>query len=201
MKNVTVKNILIVFLSNIGDVAVATPIVPALKDKYPNARICALVSPKASCVLSSSPDIDQLVIYDKHSSWMSKWKLAMELRRKKIDLIIDLRNTVFPFLVGAPFRTKFIRWKEKQSGSMRARHFKRLEFLGINEFSQTSFRFISNAQKDDAKKILNEMGVGDVPFICMAPGARDSKKRWSAERFGELSRQIFERFGYKTVLL
>ncbi len=44
--------------------------------------------------------INELIVYDKHSSMKEKFDLMRSLRRKKFDAVVDLRNTVFPvFLI------------------------------------------------------------------------------------------------------
>ena len=58
-------NILVVTLSNFGDVILTTPVIMALVRKYPAARITVVVGPRAKSVLQRSPDIHEIVIYDK----------------------------------------------------------------------------------------------------------------------------------------
>jgi ADP-heptose:LPS heptosyltransferase len=47
--------------------------------------------------------------------------------------------------------------------------------------------------------IRGRLGVGDDPYICIHPGARDSRRRWGLENFAFISRHLFAR-GLKIVL-
>jgi len=197
-----IRKILVVTLSNVGDVAVSTPVLAALKMRFPAAVLWVLVGPKAKEVLVSSRGIDRLIVYDKKISWKKKWELALELRRERFDLVIDLRNTAFPLITGAPYRTPVIRWGEGRRSSMRERHFKRLKFLGIHDMPECPFDFVTSADVESARRILEAAGItAGEDFICLVPGARDSKKRWSAERFGELGRRLADNFKMKVLLL
>ncbi len=198
----SIRKILIITLSNVGDVAVSTPVLVALKERYPRAQLQVLVGPKAKDVVASSAELDRVLINDKKISWKKKWELALELRRERFDLVIDLRNTAFPFITGARYRTSLIRWGEGRKSSMRERHFKRLRFLGITDLPERSFDLITAAEKESATKILQASGIArGEAFICLAPGARDSKKRWSAESFGELGKRLSDKFKIKVLLL
>ena len=58
--------ILIVRLSAIGDVLHATSIVHNLKRLHPDCHITWLVSPPANLLLQDNPDIDRLLVWDRH---------------------------------------------------------------------------------------------------------------------------------------
>ena len=195
------RKILVITLSNLGDVAATAPVLSALKEKFPEARLEVLVGPKAESVISDSPDLDRVIIYDKRTSWLEKIKLGLALRKEKFDIVIDLRNTAYPFIVGAKHRSKLIRWGEGRDVSMRKRHLGRLHFLGIKDFSKEKFRFVSESTKAKSLGLLNELSLESKKFIALAPGARDSKKQWSPENFGRLGKRIKEELNLPVLLL
>jgi len=196
-----IRQILVVALSNVGDVAVSAPALVAFKDYYPNSKLTVLVGPKAIAVLETSPDIDHVILYDKHISWKEKVALALQIRKKRFDIVIDLKNTAFPVVSGAPLITTLIRWGEGRQGPMWERHFKRLAFLGITQKPTRPFRFLSDGDLENGKKIIQKMDWIPGEFICLAPGARDTKKQWSAQSFGELGRRLKEEYGVPVFLL
>jgi heptosyltransferase-2 len=174
----------------------------ALKERYPDAQLSVLVGPKAEGVLASSPDVDRVILYDKNISWPDKLQLALRLRKENFDLVIDLRNTAFPYIAGAPLKTSLIRWGERRDSSMRARHFKRLKFLGIETPPGRSFRFIGPKEEASAGQILKEVGIRENEgFAVLVPGARDSKKRWAAGKYGEFGARLAKTFHLKVLLL
>ena len=53
-----------------------------------------------------------------------------------------------------------------------------------------------------ARDLLGQAGIGDDPFIAIAPGAAFQGARcWPAERYGELCRRLAETLGWPCVLL
>lgn len=104
MKINSPKKILIVRMSAMGDVLMATPILKALKTKYPNATISWAVQPEFSDVIRNHALIDELIIIPKGKwkkdfkafHWRSLWReiqtLKRKLRAEEFDLAIDLQG-------------------------------------------------------------------------------------------------------------
>ena len=78
-------NILIVKLSAIGDVTMATPFPRGLKMLYPEARIDWLVEPLSADVLRGNPFINEVIVWERRHSMRVKglkgaWGLVRDLR-------------------------------------------------------------------------------------------------------------------------
>lgn len=106
-------NILILRASAIGDVVMASGLIPALKSAYPGAKISWLAEPAAAQLLTENPNIEQLFIWDKQS-WKALWKqkkftqlfrcilaFRRELRDAKFDLALDAQGI---------FKSSFLAW-------------------------------------------------------------------------------------------
>lgn len=91
--------ILFITLSNIGDVILTFPVFDALHERFPDARISVVLGPKAKALFEGNPFVDQLVVFDKRSTLKEKWRWLRELRRERFDLVVDLRNSMMPYLV------------------------------------------------------------------------------------------------------
>lgn len=98
------ETILIIRLSAIGDVIMASAILPALKSKYPSARLIWLAEPAAASLLNGHPLIDQLIILPR-AQWRALKKqkqyralyqsvrlFIAELKQQKVDWAIDLQG-------------------------------------------------------------------------------------------------------------
>lgn len=94
----SVKNILVIKLSAIGDVIHALPVSYALKETYPEARITWVVEPPAYDLLTNNPYIDEIILFRKKEfkSWKGFCKnfpnFSAKIREKKYDIVLDLQG-------------------------------------------------------------------------------------------------------------
>lgn len=82
--------ILIVRRDNIGDLVCTTPAIAALRERYPNAEIAALVNSYNAEVLRGNPNLDHVFVYQKlkHAGGIaSRFKAINE----RLKLIVKLR--------------------------------------------------------------------------------------------------------------
>ena len=93
----TGPKILVIRRDNIGDLILTTPLIRALRQRYPEAWIGALVNSYNARVLEANPDLDEVFIYikAKHrgsaSVWSAYWstiRLIFRLRRLHVDIAI-----------------------------------------------------------------------------------------------------------------
>ena len=115
------KNILIIRLSALGDVAHCLPALDALRRHFPDARISWAVEESAAGLLEGHPQLDEIIRVPRRA-WAAslknplKWpwmagsvaKFFSRLRNWKFDLAIDfqgnLRSGLVSWLSGAPVR-------------------------------------------------------------------------------------------------
>lgn len=193
-------NILVVTLSNFGDVILTTPVIMALVRKYPEARITVVVGPRARSILQRSPDIHKVVIYDKKAPFLQKLKLITELRKTKYHRVVDLRNTAIPFLVSCGKRTPLFRKFTKVN--MRDRHLEMLATVEPDIPIPSPFRFFNPKDKIFAMRALDVAGIAEKGgWILVAPGAASERKRWSIQCFKEVIRALYEKTGKKILLV
>jgi len=193
-------NILVVTLSNFGDVILTTPVITALARKYPGARITAVVGPRAKSVLQRSPDIHKIVIYDKKASLWGKLKFIAELRKVKYDRVVDLRNTAIPFLVSCGKKTPLFRKFTKVN--MRDRHLEMLATVEPDMSEPSPFHFFAQEDEVFAMRTLDAAGITEKKgWILVAPGAASERKRWPVQYFKEVIRTLHEKTGKKVLLV
>ena len=112
-----VRKILVISLSNIGDIILTTPVISILREHFPSSCIKVLVGPKGLSLFENCKTVDEVIIFDKHVSWLKQVNFVLKLRKEKFDLVVDLRNTVIPLLIGARFRTSL--FVDHSASSMR----------------------------------------------------------------------------------
>jgi lipopolysaccharide heptosyltransferase II len=90
-----VQSILIVRLRLVGDVVFTTPVIGALRRRYPDARLVYVVENAAAPVVACNPHLDDVVIAA-HRHGLGRiaddWTLARRLRRERFDLALDLHG-------------------------------------------------------------------------------------------------------------
>ena len=88
-------NILLIRLRLIGDVVFTTPIIRALGQHYPDARLSYLVEPSAAPVVAANPHLSELITVTHSRGWRrvrDDLQLGAALRRRRFDLVIDLHG-------------------------------------------------------------------------------------------------------------
>lgn len=195
-----VKRILVITLSNVGDIILTTPVIRTLSREFPDARIDVMVGPRGKEVFEKDPRIFKLIIYDKHSPITYKRRLQLKLRRLKYDLVVDLRNTVLPILIGPRFRTSAIHRFPKELLHFRDRHLHRLGSLGIEGPGEASYIYIP--AEDD--KYISDILAGQKitgPIVVVNPGAKSHLKRWSPAGFAKICDRLIEECGSSIILI
>lgn len=91
-------SILVIRRDNIGDLVCTTPLFQALRERFPSARIEALVNSYNAAVMSGHPSIDDVHVYTKlkhrapgQSALTVLWRraaLLLRLRRRRFDCVI-----------------------------------------------------------------------------------------------------------------
>jgi lipopolysaccharide heptosyltransferase II len=106
--------ILLVRLRLIGDVVFTTPIIRALRRRFPDARLLYLVEPHAAPVVAANPHLSEVLIAPYSRGWRrvrDDLQLARRLRRERIDLAIDLhggpRSALLTWASRAPKRVGY----------------------------------------------------------------------------------------------
>jgi len=83
--------------NQMGDMVLTLPALRALRRAYPLARIVFVASPLCQELLTDHPDIDTLIVFNKHSLWrpMAFWRLVRALRHPRPDLAVVLGTVSF----------------------------------------------------------------------------------------------------------
>ncbi len=218
------QNILIIRLSAIGDVVFASPLIKALRRRYPDANISWLVEPAAAPLLHNNPDIDEVIVWPK-SEWKQLWKqrkyitllkalglLRKHLKAKNFDLAIDLQGLLksgiwalwsdAPVRIGlgskeasARFMTQVIsRQGDDPRIGSEYYHLALQMKLDVGDFSMD----IALSDEDEAYA-AEFRSQGEYAVIC--PFTTRPQKHWVASRWPELARQIMAQLGVPVIML
>jgi lipopolysaccharide heptosyltransferase II len=113
-RNVEPQRILLVRLRLLGDVVLTTPLIRALRRRFPRAHLAYLVEPAAAPAVGHNAHLDDLIVAPKRRGarrWLDDARLAAKLRRGRYDLVIDLhggpRAAWLAWATGAPVRVGY----------------------------------------------------------------------------------------------
>ncbi len=193
-----VKRILVITLSNVGDIILTTPVVEELLKEFPSAELDVMVGPRGKEIFSAHKRIREVIIYDKKCSSLAKVMLFFKLRKKRYSLVVDLRNTVFPLILRPRFATNPFRYRSGGRMHKKDAHLLRLKEIDIDAPAPAAYIPTEDSDKKHAEHLLS--GLGGKPFVVVSPGAKSHVKRWPLKNFAALSDMIKEKLGYEVVL-
>lgn len=181
-----IKKILLVSLSNLGDVVLTFPVFDRLRETFPEAEISVIVGPKAKSLLNHNPHVFQTLVYDKSMSSREKLGWVAGLRKQRFDLVVDLRNSMLPLLVGRKYATPPVmvpsrcHMKDKHLGHLRSV----LPETADPVEKYAGFQILQTA------KAAEQLVYGLKDFVLFAPGAADDRKRWTPEGFSAVMQYV-----------
>jgi ADP-heptose:LPS heptosyltransferase len=190
--------ILIIRLSSLGDVLLATPIVRALAKRYPYARVDFLTKAQYAPLLDQNPFLRKVLRLEKGG--MCELLRLRSTLRKEYDLVVDLHKNLrsfvlTPLLIGprvirAPkhtiLRQLLVRFKwnlMSDKPSIPLRNLEALRPFGVKDDGQGLDFFGDAGSIARAKDVLTEHRLTAKEAIGLAPGAKWFTKRWPLKNF------------------
>lgn len=213
---------LLIRRDNIGDLVCTTPLIHALRQRFPASRICALVNSYNRAVLENNPDLDQIYTYTKakhraagESAWGVYWervRTLWRLRREGFDYVVlaapgfQQRALQLARLIGPGHIIGFVEGSAPHAAidmalpyvAPRPAHevedtFALGALLGING-APPPVRVLANArQSEKVRNALTTAYSDRTPVIGIHISARKPSQRWPAERFAALIRAIHDK--------
>ncbi|MCX5716642.1 MAG: glycosyltransferase family 9 protein [Candidatus Omnitrophica bacterium] len=198
-----IKKILFITLSNIGDVVLTLPVFGMLKNEFPAADIAVMTgSPAARELFEQDPRVKEVIIYDKRARFSQKLGLGLRLRKKKFDLVVDLRNSIFPVLAGARYSTFSLVSRDERGLHRKDKHLARLKKFGLVTDKAGFPVYFNDADKNRVKLLLKELGIstGDR-IVAVSAGAKSHTKRWPVKGFIDLCKRLAVKMGVRVLLI
>ena len=216
------ERILISNISNLGDVLIATTVIPAIRDHYPNCRIGFLTSSQAFPAIELHPHVDEIHLFD-HAyltqSELGKSKAALQHIRTfgkalseikgKYQIGIDLQpffpngisllhKAEIPTRIGyssggfSRFLTHPLDWKWGNE-YLCSSHLNLLRSVGFVFKKNTPLPFYPKIALPPNKTIPQ-------PYICLAPSSSRKIKEWPSNSWIALA-QMLKNLGREIVLV
>ncbi len=211
--------VLLVRLSAIGDVLHGLPVLNALRDAWPRARIAWAVERPASPLLEGHPSLDELIVLPR--GWLKSpgqvRALRPRLRAFRADVSIDLqglaRSAVMAWLSGARRRIGFgcdkgrelSPWLNNELVRSTRTHIIEcnLELLRPLGIESPPVRFGLPESAEDrswAESLIQSQGL-DAGFAVINPGAGWPSKLWPADRFAAVAARLGVEIGLPSLVV
>ncbi|MFA5117611.1 MAG: lipopolysaccharide heptosyltransferase II [Candidatus Omnitrophota bacterium] len=191
----TVQKILVITLSNFGDVVLTLPVLDHLRQRFPGARLTVMVGPRPKEIFAQNPFIDNLIIYDKYSSWSVKLALFFALKKERFDIVIDLRNTLYGALLPARYKTSPFLVMPRELIRAKDRHLYRLQRAlkqpGPLVLPQPGMLFTGDEDKALVQGLLKQHYIipGDK-IVLISPETGGANRKWPLEKIAGLCRVL-----------
>jgi heptosyltransferase-2 len=199
-----VPNVLAVRFSSIGDVLLITPLLRAIRRKYPAARVTVLTKQVHAPLLSHNPHLNRVISLDPGQSIR---ELARELRAQRYSHLLDLHGSLRSRLLQALVpgnwatypkhrlaRALLIQTKRDwyQNGRPVAeRYFAAARDLQVAPDGGPPDFFVEPDAVRETTAWLEGNGLGQgQPLITVAPGAAHATKRWPLSHWKALVRRF-----------
>ncbi|MDR1523496.1 MAG: DUF374 domain-containing protein [Endomicrobium sp.] len=211
--------ILIVQPSRIGDIIFSLPVLNAIREKYPNARLSWIVDERCSEILEGTPILENIFIWHRKRVSFKYYRYLMKsLRKEKFDLSIDLhglaKSALLVKLANAHFKiasssTNGMRefsWlfsKEVKSLSNEhcvERHLEVAKYLGCKEEIKYPIYIPEESFQSVREKLLKE-NINLKSIAGIHPGGGWISRRWSSYRFAVLAAKLKKEINLDIVLV
>ena len=225
----TPRHILIIRLSAIGDIVMASPLPSALRNRFPDARISWLCQPECADLVAHHPDVDQVIAWPR-KEWQNLWrqgavlelwqtyrKMSRALHAQKIDLVLDLQGLLKSGLLahatGAKHRISLggsegsrylmtqVVPRDKGDTSLIGSEYRYLaQQLGCNTDDFSMNVEAGSGAAASAAALVESQGIsGKWMVIC--PFTTRPQKHWINAHWRDLAAKMIERWGFPVLML
>lgn len=189
--NNPVTRLLVVGLSNIGDVILTTPVLERLHQLYPTARMDVVGDRRSSALFTHCPYLGRVIHRDKSRGWRGRLELIRELRTTRYDLVVDLRTDGMAYLLRA--RRRLTKWHRARHGPHAVEdHMSVIAAINPSGEIPPATIWLGEGERAFVERAMESL-PGDR-WLALAPGANWAPKTWPAEQFSALAKAVSGHF-------
>jgi lipopolysaccharide heptosyltransferase II len=214
----SVRRILLIKPSSLGDIVHAMPTLAALRARFPQAEVTWLVKRQWAPLMEVISGVDHVCALGPGlGGWVSR---IPQLRATPFDLVIDLqglfRSGAMAWSSGCGRRIGFAKGREGSplfytqpvevpDTPMHAvdRYLLLAEAIGAERPAPPRFEFVDRPQDREAvETILTRSGIlASSPWIAINASARWETKRWPPQHFAEAADRLSRELGCPVVFI
>ena len=209
------ERILLIRFGSLGDVALTTPAIRAVRGAFPDAYIAMLVGARSADVVSANPHLDDVMVFRREVKVFSETRRAAAMLRERgfsisIDMQRKFRSSLLAYLSGAKLRIGYhqpggllcsVKIPDTENKHAVDRNLDLLKPLGIMEADREPEMFLSDEDRDYADRVFQLHGLASESLIMgLFPGAGWRPRCWPAERFAAIGDLATEEYGARVVV-
>lgn len=221
------KRILVVKLSAIGDVLMATPASRVLRDAFPDAYIAWIVEQKSADVVLGNPYLDDVIVWERRKGGgLAKeavrftrglGELRRELLDRQFDVCVDLqgllRSAAVCLASGARRRIGFsdagegatLLYTEKYNPggdevNAQQRNLDIFKAIGVSSQDTAMHMPVTEDDREFAGRFMKEAGLEGQKVVGFCPATTWVNKHWTQEGWSRVSDLLWERHGARTLV-
>jgi len=209
------RNILVIHFGQLGDVVLALPAFSVIRQRFPNAKITAVVGKPSVPIVQMSRTVDATIAVDRVSLKQGNTlvsigriiKLVKTVRNLRFDFVIDLHSlsetNLMGFLSGASHRlyahrpsrsidllSNFLPRAPREDLSKHSvdRYLDVVQPLGVTDHSRIP-RITTNSRDDSViESLLKKEGASsNALLVGLFIGAGHVLRRWAIEHYSDLA--------------
>ncbi|MCX6165490.1 MAG: glycosyltransferase family 9 protein [Ignavibacteriae bacterium] len=210
----TIKKILIIKFGGIGDVLLSTPVLPNLKNYFPDAEIYFLTHTSCRDIFIDNPYITRYFTYNFGEA--DSKRLLKSIREQNFDMVIDLygnpRSASVTFFSKAKYRVGYNFRNRKYAYNIitdaRPHTIHNVEFnldalrgMGISIVSNELKFFINDSHKNFADEFTTKNGIDKKEIYGILISGGWETKKYKTKDFAELIKKIREKYDVNFLLI
>jgi lipopolysaccharide heptosyltransferase II len=203
------RRILIIKPGAVGDLLQMTPVIRALKRRYPDAAITMLVGSASSASLfRHHPAVSDVILFERagtHRTVAAQFAFLRDLRRRRFDLVLNFQRSnirSWLFIAAAvPARVLVYHKARKRAVHAVVNYLETIAPLGIPA-GDPDLELVPGAEAEAfAAEVFARHGLPDTAVVALNPGASHAVNRWPVEYFAVLADLIAERLPARVLLI
>lgn len=216
------KKVLVVQTAKLGDMVCTTPMLRAIKNKYPRCEVWVMGEPLNQEILNGNPDMNGYLLMDLNKT-SQQIKL---LRQHKFDFacscfpsfkitaqlyLANIKLICVPEIIGySPYNTRAYclleKFVERRPHQIRryaaAQYLKLLEPLDIYDQQTKKYLFYTQSANEKISNFFKEHNLNQAKdfLVCLVPTAGNKIKEWPLARFTHIADYLSENYNAKIIL-
>jgi lipopolysaccharide heptosyltransferase II len=200
---------LVIRLSSVGDIVLTSPLLRALRARFPDTTIDVLVKSSYVGLVRHNPHVTRVIEFPDRGTLIDALAVRQEILERPYDLVVDAHDSLRSRVLTAGMRN-VVRINKRKiprtflvhgkvdlyarfggSPDVPARCIEPVAHLGVTDDGLPPEVFFPPEMSETVAVMLEGEGIPrDARVLGLCPSSRHINKRWPAERYAEAAAQI-----------